>query len=72
MHVMIFDDFMLAEKPFAKAYQSFKTCTLVNNNLWWKLFSSLESPTTFDGIFKVNSVPFFIPDFNLLTRQFYV
>ena len=34
MHVMIFDDFMLAEKPFAKAYQSFKTCTLVNNNLW--------------------------------------
>ena len=31
----------------------------------WKLFASLQSPTTLDEIFKVTSVPFFIPDFNL-------
>ena len=34
-----------------------------------KIFSSLESSTTFDEIFKVTSVPFFIPDFNLLSRK---
>ena len=39
------------------------------NNLCGKLFSSLESPTTFDEIFKVTSVPFFIPDFNLLSCE---
>ena len=33
-----------------------------------KLFSSLESPTTLDKIFKVILVPFFIPDFNLLSE----
>ena len=33
------------------------------------LFSSLESPTTFDEIFKVTSVFFFIPDFNSLSCQ---
>ena len=36
-----------------------------------KLFSSVESPTKFDGSFKVTSVPFFIPDFNLLSCKFY-
>ena len=38
---------------------------LVNNNIYGKLFASLESPTTFDEIFKVTSVPIFILDFNL-------
>ena len=31
-----------------------------------KLVLSLESPTTFDKRFKVNPVPVFIHDFNLL------
>ena len=34
-----------------------------------KLFSSFESPTTFDEIFKVTSAPFFIPDFKLLSWE---
>ena len=42
---------------------------LIKNNPCGKLFSSLESPTTFDEIFKVNSVPFFIPDFHLLSCE---
>ena len=46
--------------------QSLKTCVLVNNNLCGKLYSSLELPVIFDERFKVTSVPFFIPDFNLL------
>ena len=49
--------------------QSFEACLLVNNNLCGKLFSSLESPITFDEIFKITSVPFFIPNFNLLSYK---
>ena len=58
-----------------KALRSFETCVLVNNNLCVKLFSSLESPTTHEEIFRITSVPFFIPDFNLLSCEldnFYV
>ena len=40
---------------------------LVNSNLCRKLFSSLESPTTFDEGFKFTLVTFFIPGFNLLS-----
>ena len=29
----------------------------------------IESPTTFDGRFKITSVPFFIPDFKLLSCE---
>ena len=65
----VFDNFILAEELFAKALRSFETCVLVNNNLCGRLFSSLESPTPFDEIFKVSSVPFFIPDFNLLSCE---
>ena len=46
-----------------------ETCTLVNNNLCEKLVSALELPITFDERFKVTSVPFFIPDFNLLSCE---
>ena len=60
---------MLADKLFAKAFRSLKTCVLVNNNLCGKIFSTLELPTAFDERFKVTSVPFFIPDFNLLNYQ---
>ena len=42
---------------------------LLNNTLCEKLFSSTESQTTFDEIFKVTSVPFFIPNFNLLSCE---
>ena len=47
----------------------FETFVLVNNNLCGKLFSSLESPTTFAESFKNTSVQFFIPDFNLLSCE---
>ena len=47
---------MLAEKLFVKAVQSLKTL-------------DLESPTTFDKIFIVTLLPFFIPDFNLLSCE---
>ena len=32
-----------------------------------KIFSSLKLPITFDKRFKITSVPFFIPNFNLLS-----
>ena len=60
---LMFDNFILAEGLFEKSLPGLETC----GNLWGKLFSSLESPITFDRIFKSISVPFFIPDFNLLS-----
>ena len=57
----VFDNFILADELFAKVLWSFETCVLVNNNSCGKL------TTTFDEIFKVTSVLFFIPDFNLLS-----
>ena len=60
----------MAYEPLEKALRSFETCALVNNNLCRKLFSSLESPTTFDERFKVASVPFFIAGFSLLSCKF--
>ena len=59
---LVFDNFILAEELFAKTLQSFETCVLVNGSLWGKLFSSLESPTKFDQIFKVTG-------FNLLSYE---
>ena len=61
-----FDNYILADKPSEKALRGFETCVLVNNDLCGKLVSSLESPTTFDEIFNVTSVPSFVPYFNLL------
>ena len=49
----VFDNFILADEPFTKAWQSFETCVLVNNNLFGKLFSLLESPIIVEEIFKV-------------------
>ena len=41
------------------------------SNIWWgKLVSSLKFSVNFDERFKVTSVPFFIPDFNLLSCEF--
>ena len=65
-----FDDFILAEEPFAKALWSLETCVLVNNNLCGKFFPSLESPTSFDESAKVTAVPFFIPNCYLLSCEF--
>ena len=44
----VFHNFILADELFAKALRSLETCVLVNKNLWRKLFSSLELPTTID------------------------
>ena len=52
------------KKPFG----SLETCVSVNN-LCGKLVSSLEQPITFDERFKVTSVPFLVPDFNLLSWE---
>ena len=64
-----FDYFISADELFAKALQIFKACVLVNNNSCEKLFSTLESSTTFDESSKITSVPFFIPDFTLLSCE---
>ena len=50
---------MLAEELFSNTLRSSETCVSVNNNLCGKLFSSLESSTMFDEIFKATSVPIF-------------
>ena len=44
----VFDNFILAEELFAKALWSLETFVLINNSLCGKLFSLLESSTTFD------------------------
>ena len=38
----VFDNFILADEPFAKAFQSLETFVLVKNDLCGKLLSSLE------------------------------
>ena len=52
-----------------RLFEALKACVLVNNNLCGKLFLSLESPKTFEEIIKVTSVPFPIPDFDLLSYE---
>ena len=64
--LVIICSFILVDELFAKVLRSFETCVLVNKNLYGKLFSSVESPTTFDESFKVTSAPVFIPGLNLL------
>ena len=34
----VFNNFILADGPIAKALQSLENCALVNKNLFWKLF----------------------------------
>ena len=63
----VFGNFISAKELFQKALRSFETCVLVSNSLCEKSFSYLEPPTTFDEIFRITSVPFFIPDFILLS-----
>ena len=58
---LVFYNFILTYELFAKASRSLRICVLVNNNLCKILFSSLESPTTFD-----QGLSFFVLDFNLL------
>ena len=62
------ENFILADKLFAKVLQIFKTCVSVNN-LCGKSTSSLKFSIKFHEIFKVTSAPFFIPDFNLLSFE---
>ena len=56
-------------EPFVTALRVFETCVLVNNNFCRKLVSSLESPIISNNRFKVTSVLFSIPDFNLLSCE---
>ena len=60
---------MLADESFARALQSLETCALVDNNSCGKLVLPLEVPATFDESFKVTSLQFFTPDFNLLSYE---
>ena len=55
----VFENFILANEPFAKALQIFETYKSVNNNFCGILVSSLGFSIKFDGRFKVTSVPFF-------------
>ena len=44
----VFESFILADGPFAKALQIFETCVSVNNILCRKLVSSSKFPIKFD------------------------
>ena len=46
----VFDNFIWADESFAKALQGFESCVSVNKNLCRKLFSSFNSPATFNEI----------------------
>ena len=65
----VFESFILADEPFAKDLRSHETYVSANNNLCGKLFSPKGWPMTFEQIFKVTLVPFFIPCFNLLINE---
>ena len=64
----VFDNLILADEVFAETFWRFKTCLLVNNNLWGKLVSL--SPIIFDDNFKTTSFSLFIADLNLLSCEF--
>ena len=61
----VFENFISGDKPFAKALRISETCVIVYVEMLM-LVSSLEFPIKFVEKFKVTSVPFFIPDFDLL------
>ena len=61
----VFEKFVLADEPFAKASWIFETCVSVSINLCRKLVLALKFPIKFDERFKITSVPFFVADFNL-------
>ena len=65
----LYENFILADEPFAKALQILETCVSVNNNLCGKFVPTLDLPTTFDKRFKVTRAPLtlFFTDFNLLS-----
>ena len=66
----VFENFIFFDEAFAKALRILETYVSVNNNLYRKLASSLEfENSNFDEWFKVTSVLFFIPDFNLLSCE---
>ena len=65
----VFENFILADKPFAKALRIFETYVLPNNNLCEKLAWSFKLPIKSDERFTVTSVPFFIADFSLLSCE---
>ena len=67
----VFENFLLADKPFAKALRIFETFVSVNLNLSRKLVSLLEFQIKFDKTLKVPSDSFFIANFNLLSWRFY-
>ena len=60
---------LLADEPFAKALRVFEPCVTVINISCRKLALSLEFPLKFYEKFKVALVPFFIPDFGLLSCE---
>ena len=66
----VFDDFILADKLFAKDLQRLNTCLLVRDDLCGKLALLLELPPIFDDNRKVTSVLFFAADFNLPSYEF--
>ena len=65
----VFENLILDDESSAIPLRSLDICVLVNNNLWGKSVSLVVLPTTFDERFRVTSVPFFIPDFNLLSCE---
>ena len=66
----VFDDFILADKLFAKDLQRLNTCYLVRDDLCGKLALSLELPPIFDDNRKVTSVLLFTADFSLPSYEF--
>ena len=61
--------FILIDELFAKTIQRFEKCLPVNNNLCWKLVSSLELQIMLEESFRVTSVAIFLLIFNLLSCE---
>ena len=66
----VFENFILADEPFAKVLGILETCVSVYNNLFGKFVVSLESQILLHERFKATWVPFFIRE--LWIWQFYI
>ena len=53
LDIEVFENFVLADEPFAKGLRIFETCVSVDNNLCENLVLSLEFPIRFEERYKL-------------------
>ena len=65
----VFENLISVDELSVKALRIFETCLSINNNLWGKLVSSLESRIIFGDNLKTTYASFFIAEINLFNCE---